>query len=350
MNPVHAEPSVAALRALLEDLRAPSLRTYMLDAGLSALGGWALLALAATAPSWPVGVAALCGSVLLLYRALAFIHESFHQQGLSGFRHFWHATAGIPMLLPLLLYLPIHRAHHSADTYGTPTDGEYERLQGRAIVMVLRLGMINLLLPLALFVRFGMLTPLSMVFPGIRTKLIPEFIHLSMRIPYRATAISGPLARESLRIEWLCTAFCALLLALCLAGQVRLVLLWSAVVVAVAMLNTARAFCSTHLYVQHDHGRNTLGQLADSLNIEGGGLLTALMCPTGLRYHALHHLVPYLPYHALPEAHARLMRAAPPDSLYRRATVPNLAAGWQRMLHATRLAERQPESTSLPVR
>jgi fatty acid desaturase len=46
----------------------------------------------------------------------------------------------------------------------------------------------------------------------------------------------------------------------------------------------------------------------------------ALWAPVGLRYHALHHLLPSLPYHALPEAHRRLMARIPADSPYR-ATV-----------------------------
>lgn len=40
--------------------------------------------------------------------------------------------------------------------------------------------------------------------------------------------------------------------------------------------------------------------------------------PLGLRYHALHHLLPMMPYHSLSEAHARLMTQLPPGSPYHR--------------------------------
>jgi fatty acid desaturase len=40
------------------------------------------------------------------------------------------------------------------------------------------------------------------------------------------------------------------------------------------------------------------------------------MFPVGLRYHALHHLFPFLPYHNLGKAHARLMAQLPPGSAY----------------------------------
>src|SRR3546814_17099824 len=37
-------------------------------------------------------------------------------------------------------------------------------------------------------------------------------------------------------------------------------------------------------------------------------LLAPLWAPVGLRYHALHHLLPSMPYHSLGEAHQRLSR------------------------------------------
>jgi fatty acid desaturase len=39
----------------------------------------------------------------------------------------------------------------------------------------------------------------------------------------------------------------------------------------------------------------------------------------GLRYHALHHLLPALPYHRLAEAHRRLTAELPVSSAYHRA-------------------------------
>ena len=36
-------------------------------------------------------------------------------------------------------------------------------------------------------------------------------------------------------------------------------------------------------------------------------ILAELWAPVGLRYHAMHHLFPQLPYHALPEARRRVI-------------------------------------------
>eukprot|EP01035_Chromulina_nebulosa_P007781 gene7781-10516_t len=46
-------------------------------------------------------------------------------------------------------------------------------------------------------------------------------------------------------------------------------------------------------------GGTVTAQYLDSVNVPPPGLLPALWAPVGLRYHALHHLLPSVPYHAL---------------------------------------------------
>jgi fatty acid desaturase len=330
MPPIEASP--AAWRSLLEDLRPPRPALYLADAGGSALAGWAAFLAAGLLPAGPLAALAFLAGCLFNYRALAFIHEWNHQLGLRRLRHLWHALTGVPLLLPLLLYLPIHQGHHSARRYGTADDGEYEQFAGRPRWMTLRLMTLNLVLPLALVVRFGVLTPLGAVLPVVRQRVIPGFVHLSMRIPHVAPEITGSMRAEAIRIEWACFAWVMLLGVAMAAGAGPWVGLWYAQLVVIAMLNTLRAVCATHGYVEQPGGREALGQVADSINVTGGGWPTGWICPTGLRFHALHHLAPYLPYHALPEAHRRLMQALPADSAYHRATVPTLSEGWRRLL------------------
>jgi fatty acid desaturase len=324
-----------AVRELLDDLRDPKPMVYYIDLMACSILGWGLIALALR---WEFGIMSVLAFVaggLLLYRGLAFIHELFHQQRMKAFRHAWHLLIGVPLLLPVLLYLPIHQAHHSSKTYGTKEDGEYDQFRGRFWLMVSKLFALNLALPLALWVRFAVLTPLSFVIPVVRNRVIPEFIHLSLRIPFRAPEIKENLRRETYFVEAACSLFAWGLMALAVSGHWRLLLWWAVLVFAIATLNTVRALCSTHLYVEEEEGRSARGQLLDSLNVDGS-LLAEIICPVGLKFHALHHIVPNLPYHALPLAHARLMTHLPADSEYRQACVTTMWQGWQRVVQASK--------------
>jgi fatty acid desaturase len=72
-----------------------------------------------------------------------------------------------------------------------------------------------------------------------------------------------------------------------------------------------------------------LDQFLDTVNVPPPAMLPFLWAPVGLRYHALHHLMPRLPYHNLGTAHRRLVAALPADHDYRkveqRELIPALA-------------------------
>jgi fatty acid desaturase len=65
-------------------------------------------------------------------------------------------------------------------------------------------------------------------------------------------------------------------------------------------------------------------QFLDSVNVPPPAPLAELWAPVGLRYHALHHLLPSVPYHALGEAHRRLRERLGTGSTYDRANYPGL--------------------------
>jgi fatty acid desaturase len=325
------------VQELVADLREPRQAHYFTDLLLCAGLGWAAFAVAVLPGAAGVRVAAFIVAVLLLYRTLGFIHEIFHQQGMKTFRHVWHAVSGVPLLIPFLLYLPIHQGHHNKLTYGTQEDGEYDQFHGRAGAASAKLFALNLALPLALWVRFAILTPLSMVLPPIREKMIPEFVHMALRMPYRAPAIKESARAEAMAVEWWCCAFGWAMVAVGALAGWQWVAAWALLVIAIATLNTIRALGGTHLYVEEAQGRDARGQLLDSLNVDSNSPLTVLLCPVGLRFHALHHVAPYLPYHALPTAHRRLMEQLPAGSEYHQVTVRSLGEGIGRLRQATAL-------------
>jgi fatty acid desaturase len=60
-----------------------------------------------------------------------------------------------------------------------------------------------------------------------------------------------------------------------------------------------------------------------------------LWAPVGLRFHALHHLLPGVPYHHLLEAHRRLVAALGADSPYHRANYAGLPGLVGRLVRST---------------
>jgi fatty acid desaturase len=83
---------------------------------------------------------------------------------------------------------------------------------------------------------------------------------------------------------------------------------------------------AAHRYANHAATPlSLLGQVRDT-NTFASGVTAALWAPLGMRYHALHHLMPALPYHAMARAHRRLLQTLPPGSAYHDTLRPGLWA------------------------
>ena len=93
-----------------------------------------------------------------------------------------------------------------------------------------------------------------------------------------------------------------------------------------------------HAYEGSGASMSLAEQVADSTTVDGG-LLTAAFHPVGTRYHAMHHLAPQLPYHALGKAHRRLLaRGAPPP--YTATRFPHFASALLNLALRARQAAR----------
>lgn len=329
---------------LTQDLLKPRARIYWLDLALTSLVTWTALALAATAPSLAErGLAALV-CVFVLYRGVSFIHEVAHfQRGdVPGFKLAWNMLIGVPFLAPSFFYEGVHVLHHVKDTYGTARDPEYLPLSRSNPARIAGFVAVALLAPLGVLIRFGVLTPLSLVIPPIRRAVVAGMSAMTINPAFRREDRHSAQGPVWLAQEIACWLWCWTVLGLTLAGVVpaRWLLTGLAVMAAMTFINQLRTVVA-HAWTGDGGKMTVLEQFRDSVNVPPPALLPMLWAPVGLRYHALHHLLPRLPYHSLGEAHRRLVAALPEASAYHHATHRNLAHALGRLFARTRAHARK---------
>ena len=110
-------------------------------------------------------------------------------------------------------------------------------------------------------------------------------------------------------------------------------LIFLAVGSGVALINQVRTLVA-HLWENDGEPLTVTAQFLDSVNVPGG-FLPYIWAPVGLRFHALHHLLPSIPYHALAEAHRRISAALGKDSIYEGANYPTLRGLMGRLATST---------------
>jgi fatty acid desaturase len=311
-------------RRLVSDLHSPRPADYWTDLLLSALVGWTAFAAAIVLPlfSWRMILASSI-AVFALYRGLCFMHEISHlrQSALRGFETTWNVLFGMPMLMPSFIYVGVHQNHHKLSTYGTVQDPEYLPFSGRRLMIVL-FSLESVLLPAFLMMRFLLLSPVGLLSPKAHRWLAMHASALVMNVRYTREV---PPAVNRKMIRWEAAtllAWCALAaLAAFRVFPWRYFVVWYMVFAVVCFINTVRAL-GAHHYTSDGTPLDRDGQLGDSIDTPGA-LWTELWAPVGLRYHALHHYFPGIPYHNLKAAHRRLLRTLP-DSPYRQASSPSL--------------------------
>jgi fatty acid desaturase len=315
---------------LVRDLATPRPAVYWVDMTASAAAGWAsVAALALLPPGW-WSVPVLVVGVLAMYRAVVFLHEIIHvkrHRGFTAFRRGWNLLVGFPLLVPSFLY-EIHAEHHSKRLYGTAADGEYvafARLGRRQILMVFAT---TPLLPLLGPWRFGVLAPLSWFVPRLRSYVWTRASALTLDLDYRGRPPRpGPQRRSWLWQEAVATVLCWAAAVAVLLGVLpwQVPVAWAVVLFGAMGIDAIRTL-GAHRYIGNDDTMTVVEQMLDTINYDRARWVAELWGPVGLRLHALHHLMPALPYHALPAAHRRLVAALPPDSAYRLTESPGLAA------------------------
>lgn len=345
---IAAAPSLAAipddkemLRAavdLTRDLAEARPEIYWPDMLLSALMGYAALAgaILLTVP-WQAVLSAGV-AVFFLYRALLFIHEltHIHRDALPGFRLVWNVLVGVPMLTPSFMYEGVHTLHHARTRYGTIEDPEYLPLALMKPWSLPLFILIALLLPPALLVRCALLNPLGALIPPLRKLVWERASSLSINPDFRRRPPEGAFARMVMAQELGTTLWAWFLLWSGYTYGWRPLLIAMAIVSAVAVFNQIRTLVA-HLWENDGAAMTVTGQYLDSVNVPPPALLSPLWAPVGLRYHALHHLLPSMPYHALGECHRRLIAHLGAGSTYDGANYPGLLPLVARLARSTML-------------
>ena len=332
----------AMLRAAVEltrDLAEAKPSVFWPDMLASALTGYAALAgVILTGNAW---VAAALGviSALALYRAMLFIHElsHIHKDALPGFRLGWNLLVGMPLLTPSFMYEGTHTLHHARTRYGTAEDPEYLPLALMKPWSLPLFLLTALLLPVALLVRSAVLVPLGALVPPVRRLVWARASALAINPAFRRRPPEGDFARMVFWQEAGASAWAWFVLGWSATHSWRPLLISVAVIAFGAVLNQARTLVA-HLWENEGEAMTVTGQYLDSVNVPPPGWITALWAPVGLRYHALHHLLPSVPYHALGEAHRRLAAELGQGSTYARSSYTGLFPLLGRLVRSTMTA------------
>lgn len=318
---------IRAAAELTRDLNGANKSIYWADFLGSAALGYAALFAAMMTTSTGILLTAAIVAVLALYRAGSFIHEITHirHRDVPWFRFGFNAVVGVPLLVPSFMYEGVHQLHHARTRYGTAEDPEYLPLALMKPWSVPFFVLLAAFGPLILFVRFALLTPLSFLVPPLRKLVVERYSGLVINPDFRRRMPEGE-ARKSWLIQEIAASLWANILLVGVANgliPLRAFAIFLGIMSATIVFNQIRTLVA-HLWENEGEVLSTTAQFLDSVNVPPPNILSALWAPVGLRYHATHHLLPGLPYHALGEAHRRLSASMAAKATYDQASYKGL--------------------------
>lgn len=326
-KPVEDQELLRAAGKLARELGKPNAAIYYADLIACLILGYGAVALTLASAGWGLKLTFGAVAVLALYRALAFIHELSHlnPRAMPGFRIFWNLVVGVPMMIPSFMYEGVHAVHHSRTRYGTAGDPEYLPLALMPPRMLVAFLLVAALAPVGLLLRYGLLAPLSLLSPKLRHIVVERYSSLVINPAFRRNPRERMPHNDWVLWETLASLYAMGWIAVTVTGLVHWSVLLTVMLVisGVAVLNQVRTLVA-HLWENEGEPMTLTEQFLDSANVPPPNPLAALWAPVGLRYHAMHHLLPSVPYHNLGKAHRALMAQFGPQGTYNRANYPSL--------------------------
>lgn len=324
---------------LVRDLLEPHPARYWADFLVTITTVYTTFAVSVTAASPALRTAAMIVCAFAAYRAAVFTHEIAHRPpgSFAAFTVVWNVLCGIPFFMPSFLYGD-HKGHHAKPTYGTRFDAEYLPLASRPRVRLAVFLGLALVYPVLGPLRFLVLTPLALVArPLDRVIWMRASSLYNMSENYRRPWDAQACSRSRWLQEIATCAWASAVVTLVITGRVR----WTAIgtaygVFALWMVVNQIRTVAAHRYANREAAPlSHLDQVLDTNTFSHGRWLPHLWAPLGMRYHALHHMMPAMPYHAMGRAHRRLMEGLPLRSPYRATVKRNL---WQVVTSMLRVA------------
>ena len=299
----------------------PSRIIYWSDLLAFTCVGWSALVISVRAPFGSLlHVIATLVAVFALLRAALFIHELSHlKRGqIPGFELVWNLIVGIPLMIPSLMYVGSHLDHHKRMGFGTNGDPEYAQIANWSRLRIVTFVFTVALLPLVLPLRWGVLGPLSRLFPPLRRLVVGKLSTLVINARYVRPMPKGEHSKRWDAQEAAAAGFVWAVFGAVLAGWIPIAWIaqWCIIGGSILSVNQLRTLVA-HGYENEGEMMDAEAQLLDSINLRGWPILTVLIAPVGLRFHALHHYLPFIPYHSLGLVHRRLLAELPQNAPYR---------------------------------
>ena len=309
-----------AIRNAPTDLFAVERTKYWTDLVVCTVVAYAAAGVYLSAPlfSW-LQIVAFPFAVFWLYRANSMVHEVSHlnQDQLPSFKIAWNLLLGIPTLFPSTFFTCHHRDHHSGRHYGTPQDPEYMInvfTPGSVASILLYVGHV-MVYPIFVLFRF-LLAPLSFLNASWRTFTLRRLSSFTLNWKYERS-LSRMDHKAFISVELLCCLRAWMIplgLVLGITQWTRLPLMYL-LAISILFCNQMR-FLADHHFESHGDQMTMEDHVIDSCNYSKRDFFTWLFFPFTIRFHALHHLFPTIPYHNLPAAHDHLIQTLPWDSQY----------------------------------